>query len=102
MARHAAALGQHAFGGEHSLQIVRGRVGADQNDALAEAALAHFSGAGRVENGNAGGRAGAGGQAASEQVILRAGLDDRMQTLIQKLRVDPGQRGFFRDDAFVD
>ncbi len=99
---HAAALGQNAFGRQHSLEVVRGRVGADQNHALAEAAFAHFGGAGGVEDGNAGGRAGAGGQAARQQVILRAGLDDRVQALIQKLRVDPGQRGFFRDDAFVD
>ena len=96
---HAAAGGQNAFGGVHAVNVFRAGLDPHQDD-LAAVGLQLGGFVGR-EHDLAGCGAGRGRQAGRDHVALGAGIDGRMQQLIQRRRIDPHHRVLFRDQAFI-
>ena len=97
---HAAASRQDALGCEHAVDVVRSRLGADQDDALA--GLAELGGGVGVEDGLAAGGARRGVQALGGDFDLRLGIDHGVQKLVELVGVDPLDGLFLGDQALGD
>ena len=96
---HAAARGQNAFGGVHAVNVFRAGLDPHQND-LAAVGLQLGGFIGR-EHDFAGGSTRRSRQAGRDDVALGAGIDGRMQQLVERGGIDPRHRFLLRDQAFI-
>ncbi len=98
--------GETAVGGQdpgrlhHPVEVVGRRLPADEDDALARLA-ARLGGVG-VEDDGPGGRSRGGVQTLRDDLELCAGVDHRVQQLVELRRVDPRDRFLLRDQPFLD
>ena len=101
VARLAADRGQNALGDVHAVNIVGRGFFADQNHGAVFASFDRVIGGERcAADGGAGRRGDAGGE--QRQFFERFGIEDRVQKLIELLRLH-AQHGFLlRDHAFFD
>ena len=100
VARHAAVGGEHALGLEHAVDVVGGRLEADEDDGLAGGAL--LGGRVGVEDGRADAGAGAGGQAGDHRGGRVVRVDGRVQELVELLGLDAAHGLLLVDEALVD
>jgi hypothetical protein len=98
--RHAAVRGEDSLRGEHPVDVVRRRLPADENDALAVRAA--LGGRVRVEHDLARGRARRRVQALRRDLDVRGRVDHRVQELVELPGVDAGDGVLARDQSFVD
>ena len=92
--------GQDPRGLHHPVEVVRRRLPADEDDALARLA-ARLGGVG-VEDDRPRRGAGRGIQALRDNLHLGGGVDHRMQQLVELRRVDARNRFLLRDQPFLD
>ena len=103
--RHAAGRGQDALRDRHAVDVVRHRLHADEQDLLALLGPGHRVVGG--EDDGARGRARRGGQALGRDRhgLARLGVEDRVQQLVERLRLDLHDRFLLREQplfAHVD
>ena len=83
----------------HAMDVFRARLHAHEDDALAVGReLLGFFG---VEDDFAGRRTRRCGKARRDAFFRRVGIERGMQQLIERLRIDAGDRGFLVDQAFT-
>ena len=84
---HASARRQDALGGQQAVDVVRGRLGADEDDVLAVRAPRGCRV--RVEDRETAGRSRRGAEAGRDHLELGARIDRRMQELLELGGIDP-------------
>ena len=95
MGGHAAAGGEDAFGGMHAVDILGGRLDPHQDDGAALRPSA-FSASSESKTISPDSRARRGRQALADDLALGAGIEGRMQQLVERCRIDaaaPPRRG---------
>ena len=100
MAGLAAMAGQDAFGGDHAGKVVGRGLPADQN-----ALSARLGGGNRVSSGEdrlANGSAGAGVQAARDDIVVGVLVELRVQQLVKLIGIDAHDGLFLGDEALFD
>ena len=99
MGCHAAAGGENAFRGMHAVDVFGAGLDPHQDD-LAPLRLQQLGFVGG-EHDLAGGRARRGRQAGGDHLARGAGIDGRMQELVERAGVDPRHRLRPRDQSLV-
>ena len=99
MAGHAAPGGQDAPGSMHAVDILRAGLGPDQDDVLA--LLGQLFSLVRREGDLPRGRARRGGETDGDLLLLRLGVEGRMEKLVQRRRLDPADGRLLVDQAFL-
>ncbi len=99
MGGHAAAGGEDALGGVHAVDVLGARLDAHQ-DHLAPLRLQQLGFVGG-EHDLAGRGAGRGRQAGGDHLARGRRIDGRMEELVERAGIDPGDRLLARDQAFV-
>jgi len=100
MGGHASVCGQNPLGLDQPVDVVGGRLPADEDHALSRAAP--FLGGVRVEHDRARGRAGRRVEALCGDLEIGGRIDHRVQKLVELRGIDPRHRVLAGDQPFLD